>query len=116
MLGKALRKIEYIIKTAKIFNRDAYREEWFELAGKCPAKDNKFHLVEAIEWIKRAQDVNADGGVARGYSITWNPYFRSKGWQPSYPETTGYIIPTFFKTTKYFRTSYSIWQVTKIYS
>jgi hypothetical protein len=31
-----------------------------------------------------------DGGVARDYSLI-------KGWATSYPETTGYIIPTFFE-------------------
>ncbi|MEW9899366.1 hypothetical protein ABWL39_12140 [Chitinivorax sp. PXF-14] len=43
----------------------------------------------AIGWLKRAQDQSAshDGGVARDFSLT-------KGWAVSYPETTGYIIPT----------------------
>jgi hypothetical protein len=54
------------------------------------------HLTEALEWLLRAQDVNADGGFSRGYSLTWNPYFEGRGWQPSYPETTGYIIPTLY--------------------
>lgn len=53
------------------------------------------HLRAAAEWLSRAQDATADGGVARGFSLGWNPYFRQRGWQPSYPETTGYIIPTF---------------------
>ena len=34
-----------------------------------------------------AQDAGADGGVAAWYSLV-------KGWSPSYPESTGYIIPT----------------------
>jgi hypothetical protein len=43
----------------------------------------------ATEWLCRAQDYSAsqDGGVARHYSPT-------RGWAASYPETTGYIIPT----------------------
>ncbi|MDT8997928.1 hypothetical protein RQP53_01420 [Paucibacter sp. APW11] len=43
----------------------------------------------AVQWLKRAQDESAthDGGVARDYSL-------NEGWGPSYPETTGYIIPT----------------------
>jgi hypothetical protein len=42
-----------------------------------------------IEWLGRAQDssASADGGVARDYSLI-------RGWATSYPETTGYIIPT----------------------
>ena len=45
---------------------------------------------EAIDWLGRAQDASLthDGGVARHFSLV-------KGWAPSYPETTGYIIPTF---------------------
>lgn len=44
---------------------------------------------EAIAWLCRAQDnsTTADGGVARHYSLV-------NGWGPSYPETTGYIVPT----------------------
>jgi hypothetical protein len=44
---------------------------------------------EAIVWLCRAQDASTthDGGVARHFSL-------ETGWGPSYPETTGYIIPT----------------------
>jgi hypothetical protein len=43
----------------------------------------------AIAWLCRAQDLSrsADGGVARHFGL------RTR-WAPSYPETTGYIIPT----------------------
>lgn len=43
-----------------------------------------------LDWLCLAQDrsASADGGVARDYSLV-------KGWASSYPETTGYIIPTF---------------------
>ncbi|MBB5018889.1 hypothetical protein HNQ59_002186 [Chitinivorax tropicus] len=49
----------------------------------------------AIQWLKRAQDQSAsnDGGVARDYSLI-------KGWGVSYPETTGYIIPTMIDYAK----------------
>ncbi|MCS7043499.1 MAG: terpene cyclase/mutase family protein [Bryobacteraceae bacterium] len=42
-----------------------------------------------LGWLGRAQDcsASADGGFARHWS--W-----IDGWAPSYPETTGYIIPT----------------------
>lgn len=42
-----------------------------------------------LEWLARAQDrsKSADGGVARDYSLI-------NGWATSYPETTGYIVPT----------------------
>jgi hypothetical protein len=40
-------------------------------------------------WLCRAQDnsLSHDGGVARHYSLV-------SGWSTSYPETTGYIVPT----------------------
>lgn len=46
---------------------------------------------EGARWLFRAQDesASADGGVARDYSLI-------KGWATSYPETTGYIVPTMF--------------------
>ena len=45
----------------------------------------------AAEWLCRAQDATTDDGVAA--------YFDSskKLWAPSYPETTGYIIPTLYR-------------------
>ena len=53
-------------------------------------------LRAAIDWICRAQDAGSDGGVPRSYSVAYHPFFRRRGWLPSYPETTGYIIPTLF--------------------
>lgn len=50
-------------------------------------------LKEAIEWLCRAQDSTPDGGVSEGYHLV-------HGWLPSYPETTGYIIETFFDYAK----------------
>lgn len=53
-----------------------------------------------MEWIVRAQDATPDDGISRGYSVLYSPYFRSRGWQPSYPETTGYLIPTLFEAAR----------------
>jgi hypothetical protein len=47
-------------------------------------------LLAAEAWLCRAQDMSADGGVSYGYSV-------KGGWRPSYPETTGYIVPTFLR-------------------
>ena len=58
--------------------------------------NNEKHLQHLAGWLCRAQDATADNGVARSYSITYRPFFKRKGWFESYPETTGYIIPTFF--------------------
>jgi hypothetical protein len=46
------------------------------------------HLDAAYDWLCSAQDAHSDGGVAGCYNMV-------TGWGASYPETTGYIIPTF---------------------
>jgi folate-dependent phosphoribosylglycinamide formyltransferase PurN/rhamnogalacturonyl hydrolase YesR len=45
------------------------------------------HLSAAVGWLERAQDATDDGGVAGRYRL-------GSGWTTSYPETTGYIVPT----------------------
>jgi uncharacterized protein YyaL (SSP411 family) len=61
-----------------------------------PIFDNSTHINEAVRWLCRAQDSTKDNnGVSEGYHLF-------HGWLPSYPETTGYIIETFFD---YFRLS-----------
>jgi hypothetical protein len=45
------------------------------------------HLRAVAGWLERAQDATGDGGISWGYTLR-------RGWMPSYPETTGYIVPT----------------------
>jgi len=52
-------------------------------------QSNEFHLQKAIDWLIHAQEITNDGGVSYGYSLLY-------GWAHSYPETSGYIIPTLF--------------------
>jgi hypothetical protein len=66
-----------------------------------PLHSRSAHLDAVMEWLCRAQDAAGGGGVAYGYALrktTIDP--RRAGWLPPYPETTGYIIPTFLD---YFR-------------
>jgi len=57
------------------------------LAGEDPGPARA--VEEGVGWLCRAQDrsASADGGFARHFGLT-------DGWAPSYPETTGYIVPT----------------------
>ena len=52
-------------------------------------------VVAAARWLCRAQDSSAshDGGVARHFNVR-------TGWSASYPETTGYVIPTMFEVAR----------------
>ncbi len=57
--------------------------------------DVDLHLKEAVEWIKRAQDAGGDRGVSYGADFG-GPFMES------YPETTGYIIPTCVELAQYY--------------
>ena len=63
--------------------------EKFGLA-QMPVQDTTLHLDAAINWLCHAQDMTVDAGVSQTYLV------RSFHWANSYPETTGYIIPTFY--------------------
>ena len=68
-----------------------YREvlkDYFGL-NKFSTQDNLSHIKAAIRWLCNAQDNTPDNGISRSYHLL-------SGWSPSYPETTGYIIPTMF--------------------
>ena len=49
-----------------------------------------------MEWLCRAQDATGVGGVARCYTLRHMRSHGRRGWLNAYPETTGYIIPTFY--------------------
>lgn len=51
------------------------------------------HLRAATQWLAAAQDSQSDGGVAGRYQL-------NRGWTSSYPETTGYIVPTFLALSR----------------
>jgi uncharacterized protein YyaL (SSP411 family) len=53
------------------------------------AGSSRRHLDATINWLCQAQDIAGGAGVSAGFSFLY-------GWHPPYPETTGYIIPTFY--------------------
>lgn len=68
------------------------RDQW---GGLAPDPGIEWAVTEGLRWLGRAQDGSAtkDGGVARHYGLR-------DGWAASYPETTGYIIPTMLSQAK----------------
>lgn len=83
--------------TADLLNRTAVREAKCDKSGGHPvAKPDEDHLLEALAWLMRAHDAIPYGGLSRGYSFGWNPYFPKRGWQPAHPKTTGEVITTLF--------------------
>ena len=83
MLGRIRRRFVWLAPEA----RDELRRDRGGLPAHDPGPERT--LAAALEWLARAQDCSttADGGVAHHYSLL-------TGWSPSYPETTGYIVPT----------------------
>jgi len=57
--------------------------------------DAREGLAAAAEWLTRAQDATGSGGVSAYYDL------KTHTWAAAYPETTGYIIPTFFRYTEF---------------
>ena len=55
-----------------------------------PSVDARRGLQAAAEWLARAQDASGSDGVSAHYDVA------KRRWAGAYPETTGYIIPTFF--------------------
>ncbi|HSE58544.1 MAG TPA: hypothetical protein VLA99_07565, partial [Nitrospiraceae bacterium] len=78
MIQRVIQGIEHRVKASKFYNQEAYQELRREAEQRgVVVKENRFHLREAVEWIKRAQDATPDRGVSRAYSLAWHPFFRA---------------------------------------
>ena len=95
IIGKVLNTVRTVNEYRKLPShvKDNYRSDYWCTHNDDPGIDKA--IDEGIEWLCRAQDhsTTKDGGVARHFSIL-------TGWGPSYPETTGYIIPTLISYSK----------------
>jgi hypothetical protein len=84
---KKLKRFLRPVKQAALSVRDRIR--WGYRYGLVHDKiEHAKHLEAATSWLIRAQDAGSDRGVSYGADF-------GGGFQASYPETTGYIIPTF---------------------
>jgi hypothetical protein len=65
----------------------------FLLGGVRPVRgEARERAKAAVAWLLRGQAATPDDGVSLGYFP--GDHGASSGWRPSYPETTGYIIPS----------------------
>jgi hypothetical protein len=84
-----LGKIQRIADFSRLVSQDAILSRWsYGQLGRV-APDEQ-HLQEVISWLKRSHDVTGRQGSSAGYNLLF-------GWRSAYPETTGYLIPTFLK-------------------
>ena len=90
MLNK-LKKIRY----NKIYYPSCAKKVFYDnlgIIGQNPGTEKS--LENIFKWIRASFEANKDGGSAAYYR------FRT-GWKGSYPETTGYLIPTMYDYAKY---------------
>jgi hypothetical protein len=85
--------IKFLRKPRIVKNLAAALRDSFGLPAHDPGIDRAIDL--GYQWLCLAQDNSAskDGGVAANYNLV-------AGWAPSYPETTGYIVPTMLDYAK----------------
>jgi hypothetical protein len=57
--------------------------------GRVKIEDKERGLRLAMDWLKNSQQATADGG--------FSTYYLKDGWTSSYPETSGYIVPTILR-------------------
>jgi len=90
-MKQALRKFKRSLHEELTLPLQARRQRALDRNGP-PKQDPGIEpgIEAALAWLCLAQDqsTSRDGGVARDYSLL-------RGWATSYPETTGYIVPTF---------------------
>ena len=66
--------------------------------------DNLGHVKNSLNWIKNAQEAYPDGGISRGFCLLGKTEKSNYlGWQLSYPETSGYLLPTLINIKKKFK-------------
>lgn len=92
-LKRLKNKIEFELSMSPQ-NRLARRQDYAGLSQVDPGSEAC--ISAAVTWLKLAQELSAsnDGGYARDYNLL------SQKWSTSYPETTGYIIPTLLEYAK----------------
>ncbi|TQF00118.1 MAG: hypothetical protein FKY71_05055 [Spiribacter salinus] len=97
MLSRLLRHGSRMLEARRLpaAAREAMAQDRAGALGSDPGAPEAVRL--GMQWLARAQDksASADGGVARDFSLV-------NGWATSYPETTGYIVPTFLDYARRF--------------
>lgn len=91
MLKSALRYLKFFIVTGfrperRLLFANLWQKHHYKGIGKLADGDRKAAMQKAVDWLLIAQKATIDNGFCS--------YHLVNGWSSSYPETTGYIIPT----------------------
>ncbi len=88
-LQKTKRKIcaTHMPPKLSVLARQTIRD-WFLFSPNRNGVNPQRHIQEAVNWILHANEMTEDGGISKGYSLI------TDSWAPSYPETSGYTVPT----------------------
>ena len=62
--------------------------DWFLFSPNRNGVNPQQHIQEAVNWVLHANEMTTDGGISKGYNLL------TGSWAPSYPETSGYTVPT----------------------
>lgn len=84
-MSRTLAKISRIVWRAPLL--------WKAVCRQGPARDDQQHVKAAVAWLLASQKAGGNGGYAHSFHLLY-------GWQPSYPETTGYIIPSLHRVAQ----------------
>lgn len=104
-----LRKIKFLLQS--VFKNFSSLLLFFKYIRNEDIYENDKHILLAANWLLKAQETGGDDGYSRGF------YLYKSGWDKSYIETTGYIIPTMLevyektKDERYYESAYKagIW-------
>jgi uncharacterized protein YyaL (SSP411 family) len=93
----AQRGAELVRPENRTFARVTLSTYALHFGGATPVRgETRTRARAAAAWLARAQDATPDDGVSYGYF----PTEVAGGWDVSYPETTGYIIPSLIAFAK----------------
>ncbi|MCB1866709.1 MAG: hypothetical protein KDG50_14925 [Chromatiales bacterium] len=56
----------------------------------------RVHLDAAMRWLESARAAVGGRGISRSYTLRYKRAHHRRGWLAAYPETVGYIIPTYY--------------------
>lgn len=88
------------VKNYHLYRPSHFKKVWTDsFSGYISAVDILDNLDNTFIWIDESFKATKDGGSSAYYSL-------SSGWKASYPETTGYLIPTMYNYAKYRNNQY----------